>query len=442
MSKRIKIESLVNHEEETAHCIVAGRLIQQSAATLTLEDESDRRTFGYNNQNPDLSRVRVGDILELKLEFNHKSWRVTEQKVLVPCMLEGQKHKQWMQRWFRQSDKIRKNLALRSDLKKSLRNYFTRHGFLEVETPTLVPCPGMEPNLYGFKSIWNGPENTFRSECYLPTSPEFHLKRMLSLGYEKIFEFAKSFRNGELSPHHQPEFTMLEWYRAYECYEKLMEDIEYMVCRAAKEVLATSTLCYKGRNINLDPPWERISVKDLFFDRMGINLDRIKTGSEFAIEAHNNGYTYVKEDESFDDIYFKLFLTEVELKLGWQKPVILYDYPAEMAALSRIKQSNPRYCERFEVYIAGVELANAFGELNNANEQNRRFQSFGEESRRERGFSYPLDEGFIDALRFGMPPSTGIALGFDRLAMLFAGEESLDYVNAFPHKAPFNEEED
>jgi len=442
MSKRIRIEALVNFEEENNTCTIAGRLIQKSAATLTLEDESDRRTFGYTNLNSDLARVRIGDLLELNLRYTHKSWRVIEQRVLVPCLLENKKHKQWMQRWFKQSDKKRKNLRLRANLKRSMREYFNRHEFMEVDTPTLVPCPGMEPNLLGFKSIWVGPDKTFRRELFLPTSPEFHLKRMLALGYEKIFEFAKSFRNGELSSHHQPEFTMLEWYRAYEGYEKLMEDVEYMVCRAAKEVLDSSSIDIKGKKIDLNPPWNRISVKDLFYDEMGINLDNIRNGIEFAIEANKNGYSYVKQAESFDDIYFKLFLTEVELKLGWDKPVILYDYPIEMAALSRAKPDNKRYCERFEVYVAGVELANAFGELNNANEQNRRFQQFGKESRDERGFSYPIDEGFIDALRFGMPPSAGIALGFDRLAMLFAGEKALDYVCCFPHRSPIEEEDD
>jgi lysyl-tRNA synthetase class 2 len=421
-------------------CCVQGRLVQRSPATLTLEDESDRRTFGYPNENPELSRVRVGDILALELSWKEGAWRVVSADVLVPCMMENSTHRDWIQRWSLHAGKRRRNLTLRARLINSLRQYFMRHDFLEVETPTLVACPGMEPTLQGFSTIWQGPDKKWLRKAYLPTSPEFHMKKLLVLGYERIFEFCRCFRNGEISELHQPEFTMLEWYRAYSDYTAIMDDMESMVCRAAQELLGKDKLVCKGREIDLSPPWARISVRDLFLEKLRIDLQQIESARQFAIAAQEQGFTYIEMADSFDDIFFKLFLNEIETKLGWGKPVILMDYPMEMAALSRRKPGNPRFCERFEVYIAGIELANAFGELNNAAEQAKRFEEFKLESDSYKGFHYDQDEEFLDALRFGMPPSAGIAVGVDRLAMLFAGETSIDAVTAFPHCAPLVED--
>ncbi|RJO72760.1 MAG: EF-P lysine aminoacylase GenX [Myxococcales bacterium] len=340
----------------------------------------------------------------------------------------------------RHGDQIRKNLVLRDRLVRAVRKFFQEEGFIETATPTLVPCPGMEPHLVGFKTVWTGPDGAWRRPFYLPTSPEFHLKKMLALGYERIFEIARTFRDNEYSAHHQPEFTMLEWYRAYAGYERIMEDVERLVAFAAKEVLGQTTLPYRAHQVRLDPPWKRISVRELFVESFGIDLAEVVKPGDLARLAQARGYSYIRSDESFDDVFFKLFLTEVELKLGWDQPVILYDYPIEMAALARRKSSAPRFAERFEVYLCGVELANAFGELTNAGEQARRFQQFAEEARKTRGFAYEPDEEFLDALRFGIPPSAGIALGLDRLAMLLANETALDAVLAFPHVTLVEEE--
>lgn len=437
---RIQIKDLAKREGEGVACVVTGRLIQHSLATLTLEDETDRRTFGYPNENPNLSKVRLGDILWIKMRFENNAWRVIDLLVLVPCTLTGDALERWLKRWQNQSNIKRKNIHLRAGLMQSIRGYFTRHDFMEASTPTLVDCPGMEPNLKGFDTEWRGPDGAYRQQLFLPTSPEFNLKKMLVLGYERVFEFARCFRNGELSDLHQPEFTMLEWYRAYSGYERIMEDVEDMICRSAIELFGTSSIFYEGCTIELNPPWERISVKDLFERKLKIDLDEVREPVDFAASANRAGYNYVKGSESFDDIFFKLFLTEIESKLGWEKPVILYDYPIEMAALSRKKPGSPRYCERFEVYIAGIELANAFGELNNANEQCKRFVEFMRLSDEERGYHYQPDEEFINALKFGMPPSAGIALGFDRLSMIFANAPSLEEVCSFPHRSPLDRE--
>ncbi len=441
--ERIAIAGLNEDVDEGAVCVIAGRLVQVSPATLTIEDQSDRRTFGFPNQNPDLARVRVGDIVELFMRYENKAWRVGEApKVLVPCLLEGAAQQRWMRRFFNQGDQKRRNLTLRSRLKRAMHDFFAHEDFLEMDTPLLVACPGMEPNLVGFSTEWVGPDRDWCKRYYMPTSPEFHMKKLLTMGYERIYEFSRSFRNGEYSGHHQPEFTMLEWYRAYAGYEQIMEDIEALVFYAVREATGKNHLEYRGHPIDLKPPWERVSVRELFLSRFRIDLNTIHSGADLATAAIANGFTYVRPDESLDDVFFRLFLTEIELKLGWEKPVILYDYPIEMAALSRRKDSNPRYCERFEVYMAGVELANAFGELNQAAEQAKRFKAFSDESQAQRGFHYEQDREFMQALRFGMPPSAGIALGFDRLVMLAANENALDAVLAFPHLAPVEEDVD
>lgn len=439
-TQRIRMSGLGALEEEGTSATVAGRLMQVSPATITLEDESDRRTFGFDNKNPDLTSVRLGDVVMVKLMFHNNAWRVKLTKVLVPCRLEGQAKSRWMQRWMTHGNKKRRNLILRDKVFQAVREFFRLDGFLEVQTPSLVACPGMEPNLTGFQTEWEGPDNAWKRKYHFPTSPEFHLKKMLALGYETIFELAKSYRNREYSSHHQPEFTMLEWYRAYEGYKKIMEDVEALVFFVAHETTGKRLLEYRGRTIDLTPPWKRISIRELFLNSFKIDLDLIKDPSDLARLAQANGFSYIKGNESFEECYFKLFLTEVELKLGWEKPVILYDYPAEMAALARLKPGLPRYAERFEVYLCGVELANAFGELNNVGEQTRRFDIFQRESRMERGFAYETDEDFTDALSFGMPPAAGIALGLDRLVMLLADETSLDAVLAFPHQSPVEEE--
>lgn len=440
--KRISIGRLRADVEEGADDLVAGRLVALSPATLTLEDVSDRRSFGFTSQSIDRSRLRVGDILEVQLVYKDRAWRVSELRVLTPCLLEGSVYRAWLKRWLAQGDRKRRCLNLRERLFAAVRRHFKGQDFLEMQTPTLVPCGGMEPNLQAFATSWKGPDAGFVQEFHLPTSPEFQLKKLLALGYEKIFELARSYRNGEISPTHQPEFTMLEWYRAYDSYETIMNDVEELVSGLAVREFGEARLVYKDVPIDLTPPWHRVSVRELFLERLGLDLDTLTDAKSLARAAKLAGYGYVREEESFDDCYFRLFLTEIEQGLGWDKPVILYDYPIEMAALARRKPQAPRYAERFEVYMAGIELANAFGELTNAPEQARRFDVFTLESEAARGFHYEPDREFLEALQFGLPPTGGIALGLDRLIMLFANETAIDAVLALPHKAPVKSEED
>lgn len=439
--RRIPLSNVASGAEQGSTCIVAGRLLQISPATLAIEDETDRRSFGFRNSSPNLSRLRVGDILQLNLKFRNDAWRVEKYRVLVPCMLNNHVGRDWVQRWLEHGNRKRKNLILRDRINRAFRDFFHSQNFLEISTPLLVECPGMEPNLTGFQTEWRGPENIWRKKYFLPTSPEFQLKKMLVLGYERIFEFSRCFRNCEISSLHQPEFTMLEWYRAYKDYDVIMEDVEAAVYFAVNSVLGKDFLPFQGKMIAVKPPWKRVSIRELFVSAFGVDLDQVVNGADFAEQAIANGYDYVDAEDSFEDTFYKLFLTEIELKLGWDQPVIIYDYPIEMAALARRKPGEPRYCERFEVYIGGIELANGFGELNNVKEQAHRFDEFAMRSRGERDFHYEPDREFMEALGFGMPPSAGVALGFDRLVMLCAQESELDGVMALPHVEPPLEED-
>lgn len=343
-----------------------------------------------------------------------------------------------MKTWqrYKTDEQYRRNIEIRGKVMESIRDFFASEGFAEIETPLMVRSPGMEPNLSQFKTEL-ADERGYKNVAYLVTSPEYSCKKMLAAGMEKIFSLGKVFRNeepyssaaGELITHN-PEFTMLEWYRAGEDYVKLMDDTERLVRHCIKQ-----TTNDERRTTNLAAPWLRLSVKEAF-SQIGLNLDQILTRDTMAKAATDKGYA-VSSNDSFDDCFFKIFLTEIEPKLGLEQPTILYDYPIQMASLSRAKPNDPRYAERFEVYAGGLELANAFSELIDPVEQRKRL----EEERELRGKlgkdMPPIDDDFIAAVG-AMKPSAGIALGVDRLVMLLTGARSIEDVILFPASELFN----
>lgn len=311
-----------------------------------------------------------------------------------------------------------------------IRDFFASEGFTEIETPLLVASPGMEPNLSHFKTAISDNFGN-KKTAYLVTSPEYSCKKMLAAGIPNLFSLGKVFRNDEpAGGTHNAEFTMLEWYRAGADYQSLMNDTEYLV----KYCVDTCKL--KTESCKLDGRWERLSVKEAFA-RIGLNLDQILTRDTIAKAAEDKGYA-VSSNDSFDDCFFKIFLTEIEPKLGIEQPTILFDYPIQMAALSRAKPSDPRYAERFEVYANGLELANAFSELTDPVEQRRRF----EQEARERAVAGkdvpPIDENLLDALG-QIRSAAGIALGVDRLVMLLTGSRLIEDVILFPTGELFSE---
>ncbi|MBS1121191.1 MAG: tRNA synthetase class [Deltaproteobacteria bacterium] len=303
----------------------------------------------------------------------------------------------------------------------SLRRFFADREFLEVETPLLVPSPGLEIHL----------DAVVADAGYLITSPEYQMKRLLAAGFERIFQVCKCFRAGERGPHHASEFTMVEWYRGFTELDAIVRDTEELVAHVIRSVNGLAIARIAGRSIDVTPPWPRMTVRQAM--RQWANVEVI--GDEPAgvlVAAVRAAGIEVPDDAAWDDAFFTAFLARVEPAIAeLDRPLILEDWPAPLAALARRKPDDPLTALRFEAYVGGLELANAFGELTDPVEQRARFED-DQRIRRERGRAvYPIDGRLIAALAEGLPPSAGIALGFDRLVMLATGAESIDQVLSF-----------
>jgi len=332
--------------------------------------------------------------------------------------------------------KRRANLALRGRALKAVRGYFEAEGFAEVETPSLQVSPGLEPHLKAFATELEAPDGA-RRPLYLHTSPEFAMKKLLVAGEPKIFQMAQVFRNGERAATHHPAFAMLEWYRAAEDYRALMRDCENLL-RAVATAGGLSHWRWQGQEIPVNAPWEYLTVHEAFRRHADLDLaacigtDPMRPDLAAMRAACGAIGLRVTDADSWDDLYFRAALDRVEPHLGRMAPTILFDYPIHMAALSRPKPGAPHLAERFELYIAGLELANAFSELTDAAEQQRRFEADMDLKEKLYGMRYPIDADFIAALRHGLPECTGIALGFDRLVMLACNAARIEDVLWLP----------
>ncbi len=293
---------------------------------------------------------------------------------------------------------IKKNLLLRAKIFQAIRNFFIKNLFLEVETPLLISAPAPEANIDAIPS----------GKLFLHTSPELCMKRLLSAGYSRIFQICKCFRANERGDRHLPEFTILEWYCSEIDYFKMMEQCENLVISIADDIFQKKTVFFREMNINLEKPWDRLSVFEAFEKYSPIPLEKALS------------------ENKFDEI----IAFEIEPRLGIKKPVFLYDYPASKGALARLKQNNHSIAERFELYIGGVELCNAFSELTDNNEQRKRFEQENLDRLQSGKHAYPMPESFLQSLAF-MPRASGIALGLDRLVMIFTNSQIIDDVNAF-----------
>ncbi|MGM0576273.1 MAG: EF-P lysine aminoacylase EpmA [Myxococcota bacterium] len=296
-------------------------------------------------------------------------------------------------------------LARRADLLETTRALFRERGLLEVETPLVVASPGTEVHLQATEVHQRpGPGEPARTR-WLITSPEYHMKRLLAGGAPPIFQVARVFRDGERGRHHRPEFTMIEWYRPWAGVDDIMADCEAWLRRLA----GGDTLRWQGHTVDLTPPWPRLPFLEALRTRGGIVEPERLTAAE----------------------QLRALVEHVEPGLGHGRPIFLTDYPIAMASLARPKPGDPRVAERFELYAAGLELGNGFGELTNPAEQRRRCEE-DLRARRERDLPvYPLDEAFLGALEEGMPPSAGIAAGLDRVVMLLTDAADIDDVLAF-----------
>ena len=325
----------------------------------------------------------------------------------------------------------REHLAARSRITAATRAFFAARDFAEVETPALQVSPGLEPHLMAFATSLDEPGEETRTR-YLHTSPEFAMKKLLVAGVPRLFQLARVFRNGERGVTHHPEFTMLEWYRTHASYRDLMDDCEALLGDALRAA-GGSAFRWRGRSADPTGPWQRLSVVEAFQRWCGIDVlatapDPERPSLERLTDAAQPIGIAPHPGDDWEDLFFRIFLARIEPELGVGAPTIIYDYPISMAALARPKPEDPRLAERFEVYVCGLELANAFGELTDAAVQRRRFEQDQARKQARYGFSYPVDEDFLAALAQGMPPSAGIALGFDRLVMLATGASDIEDV--------------
>jgi elongation factor P--(R)-beta-lysine ligase len=289
-------------------------------------------------------------------------------------------------------------LKLRARVQQAMRAFLDAADYLAVETPIRIPAPAPEAHI--------DPEPC--GQAFLQTSPELCMKQLLAAGYPRLYQICRCFRQGERGQRHLPEFTLLEWYTAHQDYRHMMNQTEALVKHVAQTLGRRGQLHFQERRIDLKGPFERLSVDEAF---------RMFAGStpEAALA-----------DGRFDEIVG----CTIEPRLGWERPVLLYDYPAECAALARMKPDQPTRAERFELYIGGVELCNGFSELNDSEEQRRRFLDELQARQQAGRPAIPLPEQFLAALD-QMPPATGNALGVDRLVMLFADTLTIDDVTAF-----------
>jgi elongation factor P--(R)-beta-lysine ligase len=319
-------------------------------------------------------------------------------------------------------------LTARGAITRAVRGWFDAQGFAEVETGILQVSPGNETHLHAPRTELTGGDGA-RATRYLRTSPEFAAKKLLAAGESRIFEFARVFRDRERGDLHLPEFTMLEWYRAEASYEAVMADTIAVIVHAA-QATGISGFSFRGRTADPFAEPEMLTVAQAFERFAGIDLlvtIRNGAGDRAALAAAAVGRVRISDDDTWSDIFSKVLVEHVEPRLGQGRLTVLFEYPAPEAALARTKLADPRVAERFEVYACGVELANGFGELTDADEQRRRFAADMDEKERRYGERYPLDEEFLAAVA-AMPPSSGVALGFDRLVMLAAGALRVDQV--------------
>lgn len=307
-----------------------------------------------------------------------------------------------------------------------IRNFFDKRAFTEIHTPLLVPNPGLEPDLIPFETEFvpsmGGGKNI---QFYLPTSPEYHLKRALALGFDKVFEITKSFRNGEKSFEHEPEFFMLEWYRHPGGYRDIAQD-----CRELFQEL--------GARWAPSAPWsqsEDLTVCEAFQKYAQLDLRAALEGTAPSLtqQACNLKHPSIQADDDFESTFFKVMVQDIEPRLGERGPLFLWDYPSQFSALARQRPGDPLFCERFEIYWQGIELGNAFGELTDATLQRERCEADRRKRMERYGTTPPLDEAFLRDLEKLDQGAGGIAVGVERLVQCLLGLKSIQETIAFSH---------
>lgn len=329
------------------------------------------------------------------------------------------------------NSEVKQTFVLRNKIIRAMREYLENKGFLEVETPTLITIPG---GAAARPFITH--HNTLDLDLYLRIALELPLKRLIVGGFEKIFEIGRNFRNEGISIKHNPEFTMMELYQAYANYEDIMELMEDMVVYLVEKVHNTMEITYQEEKINFSKPWRRLQMLDAIKEFTGIDFKMINTDEDAREAARKKGLE-IKKDETKGKIINALFEEFVEPKLI--QPTFIIGHPVEISPLAKRNAINPEYTDRFEVFIYGREMANAFSELNDPIDQRGRFEK--QMSEREKGDdeAHMMDEDFVQSLEYGLPPTGGLGVGIDRLVMLLTNAASIRDVILFPTMRPREE---
>ncbi|MCF8038701.1 MAG: lysine--tRNA ligase [Desulfohalobiaceae bacterium] len=326
--------------------------------------------------------------------------------------------------------RVREIFQTRTRIMRSLRNYLDRNGFMEVETPMMQPIPGGAT-----AKPFVTHHNALDMQLYLRIAPELYLKRLLVGGFEKVYEVNRNFRNEGISTQHNPEFTMVEFYWAYADYIDLMDLTEDLFAEIASEVLGSTRLSYQGQEIDLSPGWKRLSFFGSLQEIGGLSPDDYQVYGQAKQLAEKLGES-VPPGEGLGKVQARLFDALVEPKLI--QPHFIYHYPTDISPLSRKNPDNPELTDRFELFICGREMANAFSELNDPRDQRVRFEEQVEAKDKGDEESHFMDEDYLRALEYGMPPAAGEGIGIDRLVMLLTDSPSIREVILFPHLKPEN----
>lgn len=449
---RQKHEALEDGAETDDVVSIAGRTMlvrdQGRLAFATLDDTSDRiQLFAGKAWTEDFEGFQklsrgdwvgvTGPVVKTKkgeLSIKVTSWQLlAEARISFPDKWHGltdpdtRYRQRYVDLWV--SDDSRRALVMRSRMVSLIRRFLDARGFLEVETPTFHPIPGGAT-----AKPFTTHHNALDADFYLRIATELYLKRCVVGGFERVYEIGRTFRNEGISPRHLPEFTMIEVYQAYADYTDMAELTETLVAHLATELCGTTKLTYGGRELDLTPPWRRASLIELVEEQIGVRLDLRQDIDELRAIAREHGVPKVDDAWGPGKLILEIYEKTTESQL-WG-PVFVLDYPKEVSPLARDHRELPGMAERFEPIVAGRELGNAFTELIDPDEQRLRF----EEQARQKAYgddeAMVIDQDFLRALEYGMPPLGGLGIGIDRLAMLLTGAENIKDVVIFPTLRP------
>lgn len=445
-------DSLTKEElqEKNAKVLIAGRLMskrkQGKASFAHLQDMSGRiqiyvRKDRVGEEQYDLfTAADLGDFLGVEGEvfrtnrgeisvkadqvtFLSKSLRPLPEKYHGLKDVELRYRKRYLD--LIMNPEVKETFITRSRIIASMRRYLDQRGYLEVETPTMHAIAGG-----GAARPFITHHNALDMDLYLRIALELHLKRLIVGGIEKVYEIGRVYRNEGISTRHNPEFTMMELYEAYADFHDIMDLTENLIAHVAKEVLGTTKIMYQEHEVDLSPGWARKSMTELIEEETGIDFTRPMTDEE-ACQLAKEHKVEINEFMTFGHIVNEFFEQKVEDKLI--QPTFVYGHPVEISPLAKKNEKDPRFADRFELFIVGREHANAFSELNDPIDQRQRFEAQQKERAAGNDEAHPMDEDFLEALEYGMPPTGGLGIGVDRLVMLLTNSPSIRDVLLFPH---------